>query len=54
MTTHSNYMTVNSTCYEIHDAKDCRPTLKEEIRAIIYPALGTLGAIYQLYLLLFS
>ncbi len=54
MTPQSNYMTVSSTCYQKHGSEYGDSTRKDEISAIIYPVLGTIGAAYQLYLLLFG
>lgn len=54
MTTHTNYMNFNNAIYGTHDVTGNGPTLKDEVQNIIYPALGTLGTIYQLYLLLFG
>lgn len=54
MTFHSNYMTVDSSCCDCRNGADFRPCLKNGTRDMIYPARGTLGIIYQLYLLLFG
>lgn len=54
MISYTNYMTVKKSCYAVQssDSRTTETTLKDKIISMIYPAMGTLGIAYQIYLLL--
>ena len=50
MTTYTNYMTVHKGSFAQHNriAEATEPEMKERIRTLVYPLLGSAGIIYLL------